>query len=86
MCEELNATFHLDVVAGFACKDAANKPPPTLLNEDGLALDVLEAPLIPEHAPVRLDYLGGESLLLTLLLRLTTHNKNKLLASKFYLV
>jgi len=66
--EEFDSAFHLDSVERPARDKTALVAAPRLLDKHCLALNVLEAPLVPEHAPVSLDAESCEPLLLTKLL------------------
>ena len=66
--------MHFDGVRSFAGDEAAHVATPCLLNENCLSLDMLIAPFVAEHAPIRLDADRSEALLLSLLLCLTAFN------------
>lgn len=72
LSEESDSSVHFDLVAGFASENPSDIAPPALLNKYCLSLDVVVAPLVPEHAPVRLDAQRSQSLFLSLLLSLAT--------------
>lgn len=72
LSKKFDSSVHFDLVAGLASENPSNIAPPALLDEHCLSFDVVVAPLVPEHAPVRLDAQRCQSLLLSLLLSLTT--------------
>jgi len=54
LVEKPNSSVHFDSVGGLSSDESANVAPPGLLNQNCLSLDMLIAPFVAEHAPVRL--------------------------------
>ncbi len=54
LIEKPNSSVHFDSVGGLSSDESANVAPPGLLNQNCLSLDMLIAPFVAEHAPVRL--------------------------------